>query len=141
MPYFAVSQTKEHRSAAAVILQACRGRCSTSRASFISVLTRTNRVGGMFSSLKERVGEVLVPGDKFSFEAEDSISLTESVKPERVVCGPGLRQSGDRLVVSKSGVLRHKPPHTFWVESQQRRVSTVLTHSRINQRTEQNRKS
>ncbi|XP_017293551.1 exosome complex component RRP40 [Kryptolebias marmoratus] len=75
----------------------------------------------MFSSLKEKVGQVLVPGDEFGFEAEDSISLTESAKPERVVCGPGLRRSGDRLVVSKSGVLRHKPPHCFWIESQQRR--------------------
>lgn len=75
----------------------------------------------MFSSLKEKVGQVLLPGDEFCFGAEDTISLTDSVKPERAVCGPGLRWSGDRLVVSKSGVLRHKPPHTFWIDSQQRR--------------------
>ncbi|KAM4554771.1 exosome complex component RRP40 [Odontesthes bonariensis] len=75
----------------------------------------------MFSSLKEKVGEVLLPGDEFCFEAEDTISLTESSKPERAVCGPGLRRNGARLVVSKSGVLRHKPPHTFWIDSQQRR--------------------
>lgn len=78
----------------------------------------------MLSILKDKVGQVLVPGDEFCFEAEDTISLTNSVKPERAVCGPGLRRSGDRLLVSKSGVLRHRPPHTFWVESQQRRVST-----------------
>nr|XP_015808126.2 exosome complex component RRP40 [Nothobranchius furzeri] len=73
----------------------------------------------MFSSLKEKIGEVLLPGDEFVFESEETIFLTDNVKPERPVCGPGLRQSGNRLVVSKSGVLRHKPPHTFWMDSQQ----------------------
>ncbi|TKS65019.1 Exosome complex component RRP40 [Collichthys lucidus] len=75
----------------------------------------------MFPALKQRVGDVLLPGDEFSPEADDSISLTEQVKPEKVVCGPGLRRSGARLVVCKSGVLRHKQPNMFWMESQQRR--------------------
>ncbi|XP_041845510.1 exosome complex component RRP40 [Melanotaenia boesemani] len=75
----------------------------------------------MFSTLNKKVGQVLLPGDEFCCEAEDTISLTGSAKPERAVCGPGLRWSGDRLLVSKSGVLRHKPPHTFWIDSQQRR--------------------
>lgn len=76
----------------------------------------------MFSCLKDKVGEVLLPGDAFSFQADDTISLSGPVKPEKVVCGPGLRQSGDRLLVSKSGVLRHKQPNVFWIDSQQRRV-------------------
>lgn len=76
----------------------------------------------MFSSLKEKVGEVLLPGDEFSFDTDDTISLTEHTKPEKVLCGPGLRRSGDRLVVCKSGVLRHKQPNVFWIDSQQRRV-------------------
>ncbi|RVE67525.1 hypothetical protein OJAV_G00104440 [Oryzias javanicus] len=76
---------------------------------------------GMFAVLKEKVGQVLVPGDEFCFDAEDTISLSESAKPERAVCGPGLRRTGDRLVVMKSGVLRHKAPLTFWIESQQKR--------------------
>ncbi|KAM7418243.1 hypothetical protein PAMA_017753 [Pampus argenteus] len=75
----------------------------------------------MFSCLKEKVGQVLLPGDDFSFQADDTISLTDNVKPEKVVCGPGLRRSGDRLVVCKSGVLRHKHPNMFWIDSQQRR--------------------
>ncbi|XP_061574133.1 LOW QUALITY PROTEIN: exosome complex component RRP40-like [Cololabis saira] len=76
----------------------------------------------MLSSLTAKIGEVLVPGDEFGFEAEDTISLAgSSAPPERAVCGPGLRRSGARLLVCKSGVLRHKPPHTFWVESQQKR--------------------
>lgn len=76
----------------------------------------------MFFGLKEKVGQVLLPGDEFSPETDDTISLTDHVKPEKVVCGPGLRRSGDRLVVCKSGVLRHKQPNMFWIDSQQRRV-------------------
>ncbi|XP_068181042.1 exosome complex component RRP40-like [Antennarius striatus] len=75
----------------------------------------------MFSGLKEKVGEVLLPGDEFSAPNNDTISLSDPVKPERVVCGPGLRRSGDRVVVCKSGVLRHKHPNTFWIDSQQKR--------------------
>ncbi|CAK6977246.1 exosome complex component RRP40 [Scomber scombrus] len=75
----------------------------------------------MFSCLKHKVGEVLLPGDEFSFQPEDTISLTDTVKPEKVICGPGLRRSGDRLLVSKSGVLRTKQPNMFWVDSQQKR--------------------
>lgn len=83
----------------------------------------------MFSALKEKVGEVLLPGDEFSCETDDSISLTDHVKPEKVVCGPGLRRSGDRLLVCKSGVLRHKQPNMFWMDSQQKRVSFTGTSS------------
>ncbi|KAM9849552.1 exosome complex component RRP40 [Aulostomus maculatus] len=75
----------------------------------------------MFSSLKTKVGEVLLPGDEFSLHTDDTISLTEPAKLLKVVCGPGLWRSGDRLLVSKSGVLRHKPPNTFWMDCQQRR--------------------
>ncbi|KAK2848704.1 hypothetical protein Q5P01_008538 [Channa striata] len=75
----------------------------------------------MLSSLKEKVGDVLLPGDEFCFDTDDKISLTEPVKPEKVVCGPGLRRSGGRLLVCKSGVLRHKQPNMFWIDSQQRR--------------------
>lgn len=47
----------------------------------------------------------------------------------RVVCGPGLRRCGDRLLVTKCGRLRHKEPGSgngggvYWVDSQQKRVS------------------
>ncbi|KAF7649382.1 hypothetical protein LDENG_00142240 [Lucifuga dentata] len=85
----------------------------------------------MFSCLKEKVGEVLLPGDEFSFEAEEKISLTDPVKVEKVVCGPGLRRKGDRLVVCKSGVLRHKQPDMFWIDSQQRRYVPVKGESVI----------
>ncbi|XP_059203014.1 exosome complex component RRP40-like [Centropristis striata] len=75
----------------------------------------------MFSALRDKVGQVLVPGDEFCCETDGTISLTEPVRPDKVLCGPGLRRSGDRLLVCKSGVLRHKQPNMFWMDSQQRR--------------------
>ncbi|XP_071765365.1 exosome complex component RRP40 [Centroberyx gerrardi] len=75
----------------------------------------------MYSCFKHKVGEVLLPGDEFSFESEETISLTDTVKAEKVVCGPGLRRNGDQVLVCKSGVLRHKQPNMFWIDSQQRR--------------------
>lgn len=79
----------------------------------------------MFSVLKERVGEILLPGDEFCCGPKDTLPLTDRGKSERLVAGPGLRRSGDRLLVSRSGVLRHKEPNKFWIESQQRRVRPV----------------
>ncbi|XP_054453896.1 exosome complex component RRP40-like [Anoplopoma fimbria] len=75
----------------------------------------------MLSALRERTGDVLLPGDEFCFQPDDTLSLTGPAHPEKLVCGPGLRRSGDRLLVCKSGVLRHRQPNTFWMESQQRR--------------------
>ncbi|XP_061895598.1 exosome complex component RRP40-like [Entelurus aequoreus] len=75
----------------------------------------------MFSCLKNKVGMVLLPGDEFSFDTDDTIPLKNPVKADKVVCGPGLRRSGERLLVSKSGVLRHKHPNMFWMDSQQKR--------------------
>uniref|UniRef100_A0A8C6BMH0 Exosome component 3 n=1 Tax=Monodon monoceros TaxID=40151 RepID=A0A8C6BMH0_MONMO len=49
----------------------------------------------------------------------------------RVVCGPGLRRCGDRLLVTKCGRLRHKEPGSgngggvYWVDSQQKRYVPV----------------
>ncbi|XP_034039871.1 exosome complex component RRP40-like [Thalassophryne amazonica] len=75
----------------------------------------------MFSQLKNRVGEVVLPGDEFCFHTDDTISLTDPAQAEKMICGPGLRRNGERLVVCKSGVLRHKTPNVFWIDSQQRK--------------------
>ncbi|KAM3612130.1 uncharacterized protein V6R79_003323 [Siganus canaliculatus] len=75
----------------------------------------------MFPGLRAKVGHVLLPGDEFSSSTDHSIPLAGPVKAEKVVCGPGLRRSGDRLLVCKSGVLRHKEPNVFWIDSQQKR--------------------
>ncbi|KAG9333577.1 hypothetical protein JZ751_011314 [Albula glossodonta] len=65
----------------------------------------------MSDCLKDKVGDVLLPGDIFSFE----------IKPEKVICGPGLRRNGDEILVCKSGILRHKQPNMYWIDSQQKR--------------------
>ncbi|XP_036373199.1 exosome complex component RRP40-like [Megalops cyprinoides] len=65
----------------------------------------------MTDCFKDKVGEVLLPGDVFSFES----------KPEKLICGPGLRRNGDEILVCKSGILRHKQPNMYWIDSQQRR--------------------
>ncbi|XP_027865448.1 exosome complex component RRP40 isoform X2 [Xiphophorus couchianus] len=52
----------------------------------------------MFSVLKVRVGEILLPGDEFCCGPKDTLPLTDSGKSERLVAGPGLRRSGDRLL-------------------------------------------
>ncbi|KPP60616.1 exosome complex component RRP40-like [Scleropages formosus] len=75
----------------------------------------------MFDSFKHKVGEVVLPGDVFSFA-----SLAPDSRVEKLICGPGLRRNGDEVLVCKSGVLRHKPPNLFWVDSQQRRVGDTF---------------
>ncbi|XP_056150001.1 exosome complex component RRP40 [Lampris incognitus] len=75
----------------------------------------------MDSCLKSRIGEVLLPGDVFSFEAAEVISLSETVKSEKVICGPGLRWNGGDILAYKCGILRHKAPSMYWIDSQQRR--------------------
>lgn len=75
----------------------------------------------MISALKEKEGEVLLPGDEFHCEAEDTLSLSAAVKKDTALCGPGLRRNGDRVRVCTSGVLRHKAPNVFWIQSQQKR--------------------
>lgn len=60
---------------------------------------------------------------------EQPLRLNAGARPRlRVVCGPGLRRCGDRLLVTKCGRLRHKEPSgggggVYWVDSQQKRVS------------------
>lgn len=89
----------------------------------------------MLRSLTEKVGQVLVPGDQFSCGSDDTdsavIPLTEASRPQKVLCGPGLRRCGGRLLVCKSGVLRHKQPNVFWIDSQQKRYVAVKGDSVI----------
>ena len=77
----------------------------------------------MESCLKSKVGAVLLPGDVFSVVKTDTISLSDPVREEKLVCGPGLRRNGDDVLVCKSGVLRSTRPGLYWVDSQQRRVN------------------
>nr|XP_042127026.1 exosome complex component RRP40 isoform X1 [Peromyscus maniculatus bairdii] len=86
------------------------------------------------------LNQVVLPGEELVLpEHEDAdglggageqpLRLNAGARPRlRVVCGPGLRRCGDRLLVTKCGRLRHKEPGgggggIYWVDSQQKRVS------------------
>uniref|UniRef100_F6Q542 Exosome complex component RRP40 n=1 Tax=Monodelphis domestica TaxID=13616 RepID=F6Q542_MONDO len=90
------------------------------------------------------LGQVVLPGEELLLpdsagpgtegSAEQTLRLGAVVRPRtRVVCGPGLRRCGDRLLVTKCGRLRHKEPSgggsggggVYWVDSQQKRYVPV----------------
>ncbi|XP_078267902.1 exosome complex component RRP40 isoform X2 [Rhinoraja longicauda] len=60
------------------------------------------------------VGDVVLAGDLLTFPAAHGA---------KVLCGPGLRRQGSGLGLAacKSGILRHKEPSVYWVDSQQKR--------------------
>lgn len=78
------------------------------------------------------VGRVVLPGDLLLLPAhydEDAegerLRLSAGAAPQgRLLCGPGLRRSGAGLLVTKCGLLRHRPAGggAYWVDSQQKRV-------------------
>ena len=65
------------------------------------------------------VGKIFMPGD-----ALDNLKVSE--KTSKVVIGPGLRQCSDKIFVSKPGILRHKAPNIYWIDSHQRRVNIAF---------------
>lgn len=85
------------------------------------------------------LGQVVLPGEELLLPEQDAeglggagerpLLLNPGARSRvRVVCGPGLRRCGDRLLVTKCGRLRHKEPGgggggVYWVDSQQKRVS------------------
>ncbi|KAF4081130.1 hypothetical protein AMELA_G00157930 [Ameiurus melas] len=82
------------------------------------------------SCFKAQIGEVVLPGDVFRFHVS-SVEQDSSVKVEKIVCGPGLRRNGDEIQVYKSGILRHKQPNLYWIDSQQKRYVPVKGESVI----------
>ncbi|XP_036611504.1 exosome complex component RRP40-like [Trichosurus vulpecula] len=67
----------------------------------------------------------------YNLARTQTLRLGSVVRPRAcVVCGPGLRRCGDRLLVTKCGRLRHKEPGgggggVYWVDSQQKRYVPV----------------
>ena len=68
------------------------------------------------------IGSVVLPGDIIT-----DLKVSESSR--KTVLGPGLRidseytdDEGDRIVVFKPGILRHREPNVYWVDSHQKRV-------------------
>ncbi|KAA0709644.1 Exosome complex component RRP40 [Triplophysa tibetana] len=68
---------------------------------------------------KDKIGEVLLPGDVFTFSVQGGGDC--NIKTEKIICGPGLRRNGEEVHVCKSGILRHKQANLYWIDSQQRR--------------------
>ncbi|XP_006011633.1 exosome complex component RRP40 [Latimeria chalumnae] len=65
----------------------------------------------------QAVGGVVLPGDLLCLRPPDAESGGEKL----MICGPGLRREGDEVLVCKCGILRHKEPNVYWVDSQQKR--------------------
>ncbi|CAK6433806.1 unnamed protein product [Pipistrellus nathusii] len=101
--------------------------------------------GGRARAARAVLDQVVLPGEELLLpEQEDAeglagsgerpLRLNAGVRSRvRVVCGPGLRRCGDRLLVTKCGRLRHKEPGggggggggVYWVDSQQKRYVPV----------------
>lgn len=94
--------------------------------------------GGKARAARTVLDQVVLPGEELLLpEQEDAegpgerpLRLNAGARSRvRVVCGPGLRRCGDRLLVTKCGRLRHKEPGggsgggVYWVDSQQKRVT------------------
>lgn len=64
--------------------------------------------------MKVTIDDVVVPGD----HCEDIVKAGER---GRVILGPGLRKEIDGVYIVKAGVLKKRPPNTYWVDSYQKR--------------------
>lgn len=67
------------------------------------------------------IGSVVLPGDILR-------DLKTSESSGKTVLGPGLRidsqntdDEGDQIIVCKPGILRHREPNVYWVDSHQKR--------------------
>lgn len=60
---------------------------------------------------------LVMPGDVIT-EAHELAK-----KNSKVILGPGVQRNGDQVFACKPGILRHKEPHTFWVDSFQKRYT------------------
>ncbi|XP_063770322.1 exosome complex component RRP40-like isoform X1 [Pseudophryne corroboree] len=78
----------------------------------------------------DAVGQIVLPGDVLLLPAQPTdapLSLTAPAPSGRlrVVSGPGLMRRGEDLQVTKCGLLRHREPSVYWVDSQQKRYVPV----------------
>ncbi|XP_005101671.1 exosome complex component RRP40 [Aplysia californica] len=62
----------------------------------------------------KRVGNVFMPGDVL-----EDLQVSESVK--KIVLGPGLIDDGNRIKISKPGILRFREPGIYWIDCHQKR--------------------
>ncbi|XP_066458114.1 exosome complex component RRP40 [Eleutherodactylus coqui] len=83
----------------------------------------------MAVAVQDAVGQVVLPGDVLrlpAVAADAPLSLTTTSSPRtRVLCGPGLMRQAEDLQVTKCGLLRHREPALYWVDSHQKRYVPV----------------
>lgn len=65
--------------------------------------------------MTNKFGSLVLPGD------EIFVKLADSAKTTRIILGPGLRKSGDRVFACKPGILKRKSGNLIWVDSIQKR--------------------
>lgn len=71
------------------------------------------------TTMVDHVGTLFLPGDTIH-------NLNKSEKTGKLIIGPGLRQESETIIVSKPGLLRHKEPNMYWIDSHQKRVSNSI---------------
>lgn len=54
-----------------------------------------------------------------------------SEKTSKAILGPGLKEDGDDVAVTKPGILRHKEPNIYWIDSHHKRVGRPDIFGRI----------
>lgn len=59
------------------------------------------------------INSIVIPGDVV-------LDIKTDVK-RKIIVGPGLRVSSDKVIVTKCGILHKKAPNTYWVDSHQKR--------------------
>lgn len=64
--------------------------------------------------MAEQVGKVVLPGDILD-------EIQEKNSKQKITIGPGLRRDGQKICVTKCGILRQREPHVFWVDCHQKR--------------------
>ncbi|GBP59556.1 Exosome complex component RRP40 [Eumeta japonica] len=64
--------------------------------------------------MKVSVGDVVLPGD-FCDE------ILQAGEKAKVILGPGLRKDIDRVHMTKAGILKKRPPNTYWIDNRQKR--------------------
>lgn len=62
------------------------------------------------------------PGQKASFPGDVVFSL-DTISTRTLFLGPGVRKEAENLIATRCGVLRYRPPATFFLETSDDSVS------------------
>lgn len=71
-------------------------------------------------------GDIVLPGDDVT-----SLINNESIKKTKTVIGPGLRREGDKILVTRCGVINNFNKSRYWIYFHQKRVCILTTFLNI----------